>query len=182
MKRIALSVVGVITLILSSVYGSQFFNNGTNRAILLYDKLKSQCRVVDVSPYENRELGIKFAFDANVVACDRSMNAAGDEREIYLWKRAAFVQSMPMPFSESIVGEVLVSHAEHLAFSSDGEGGEEVSNVAGVSTTVKLIRPQGCEYDCPQARMAELKRGTYTFRIEEYAPDVGLLRSFEFID
>src|SRR5215207_9023203 len=100
-------VVATILVVIAGASSALWaFRYSSDRASLLHDQLKEECSVVEVSPYENRAVGVRFAFDdKRFVVCDRRLEGmAGGMQEIYVWRRDAFSQSRPLPFSETIAG------------------------------------------------------------------------------
>jgi hypothetical protein len=148
----------------------------------IYAQWKAVCQVSSQSPFEDRELGIMFDFGSDVAVCNQTAREESGVREVYLIDKAAFGKSSPRSFANAIFGKIIISSTTRQMEARREVVGEEVVVIAGLPTTVKLMRLQGCSSECLIARIAEIKRDGKKFLLEEYVAKAGLLDSFRFID
>lgn len=182
-KKFIISLIIVLVGIGALIFYRMRLNTGNkNYADFLHSQFKTYCRITEKAPFEDFELGIRFNFGNDTLVCDYQSPIQEDGREIYLWKKQAFEKSEPL--GQGAVGKLSVNPLPGLP--ELPQSGvlikDETSTIAGISTSVKVIRQAECKSDlCFTTRIAELTYLRNRLVLEEYSDDVGLLKSFEFI-
>lgn len=147
----------------------------------LFVQLKKYCHITEVTPFENRTLGFRLEFSDDAIVCDyQPVVQEGGGREVYIWNKEAFNKPTQLGFGLGIIGKVTMNPLPGLP--AGVTIAEEAGTIAGISTTIKTVRPPSCiTSECPTSRIVELLYRGDAYVLEEYATDVRLFDSFTFL-
>lgn len=185
-KNFIISVLIILIVLMAGIlifYKPWQGADNKNYNNFIHSQFKTYCRITEGGLFENSELGIRFSFGDDMLVCDYQSPVPEEGREIYIWRKQAFEKAEPL--GQGVIGKVSVNLSLELPKLPQGKVSikEETLIISGISTKVRVMEQPECKNDlCFTTRIAELTHLGNRFVLEEYNDNVGLLKSFEFIE